>query len=223
MGAGFSLAMRDLEIRGAGNLLGTQQSGHIATVGYELYCRLLEQAVRRLKALPPAEPPQVTIDLPGEAWLPRDYIADFRTKIDVYRRLSRATEPPQIDDLAAELADRFGPLPPEAARLLDAARLRVAAAAHGIDAIGREAGMVLLRHHDRRALERLKAAGPPAAKTLRLVDDRTAYLPIDRRLFDAPDRLLEALRTVLRPARAEAYSPRPSRAAAHEPAGRSPP
>ena len=223
MGAGFSLAMRDLEIRGAGNLLGTQQSGHIATVGYELYCRLLEQAVRGLKALPPAEPPQVTIDLPGEAWLPRDYIADFRTKIDVYRRLSRATEEPQIDDLAAELADRFGPVPPEVRRLLDAARLRVAAAAFGIDAIGREAGMVLLRHHDRRALERLKAAGPPAARSLRLVDDRTAYLPLDQRLFAAPERLLEALRAVLRPARDGAYSPRPPRAAAHEPAGRSPP
>ena len=91
MGAGFSLAMRDLEIRGAGNLLGTQQSGHIATVGYELYCRLLEQAVRGMKALPPAEPPPVNVDLPGEAWLPRDYIPDLRAKIDVYRRLSRAT------------------------------------------------------------------------------------------------------------------------------------
>jgi transcription-repair coupling factor (superfamily II helicase) len=133
MGAGFSLAMRDLEIRGAGNLLGTQQSGHIATVGYELYCRLLEQAVRGIKALPPAEPPPVTIDLPGDAWLPREYIADFRAKIDVYRRLARATDDGQIDDLEKELSDRFGPLPVEAGRLLDFARLRVAAVAHGID------------------------------------------------------------------------------------------
>ncbi|NBW96341.1 MAG: transcription-repair coupling factor [Planctomycetia bacterium] len=223
MGAGFSLSMRDLEIRGAGNLLGTQQSGHIATVGYELYCRLLEQAVRGLKALPPADPPQVTIDLPGEAWLPRDYVADFRTKIDVYRRLSRATDERQVDDLAAELADRFGPLPAEAARLLDYARLRVDAARHGIDAIGREAGMVLLRHHDRRALERLKVGGPTAARSLRLVDDRTAYLPVDPRLFAAPERLLRVLRDVLRPSPGQAYSPRPPRAAAHEPAGRSPP
>jgi len=222
MGAGFSLAMRDLEIRGAGNLLGTQQSGHIATVGYELYCRLLEQAVRGLKALPPAEPPQVNIDLPGEAWLPRDYIADFRTKIDVYRRLSRATEDNQIDDLASELADRFGPAPAEARRLLDYARLRVAAASFGIDTVGREAGMVLLRHHDRRAMERLKAAGPPTARTLRIVDDRTAYLPLDPRLFEDPERLLQALRTVLRPVTGQAYSPRPPRAAAHAPAGRKP-
>jgi len=140
MGAGFSLAMRDLEIRGAGNLLGTQQSGHIATVGYELYCRLLEQAVRGLKAMPPAEPPPVTIDLPGTAWLPRDFIPDFRAKIDVYRRLSRVTGEGQVDDLAAELADRFGPLPAEVTRMLEFARLRVAAAAHGIDSITRQPG-----------------------------------------------------------------------------------
>src|ERR1700735_628165 len=73
MGAGFAIAMRDLEIRGAGNILGTQQSGHIAVVGYELYCELLEQAVRRLKKLPPKESVDVEVDLPGEAYLPRTY------------------------------------------------------------------------------------------------------------------------------------------------------
>jgi hypothetical protein len=114
-------------------------------------------------------------------------------------------------------------VPTEARRLLDYARLRVAAAGLGIDTIGREAGMVLLRHHDRRAIERLKAAGPPAARTLRIVDQRTAYLPLDKRLFDDPERLLQALRAVLRPAKGEAYSPRPLRAAAHGPAGREPP
>ena len=71
MGAGFAIAMRDLELRGAGNILGTQQSGHIATVGYELYCELLEQAVRKLKQLPPKVTVDVNIDLPGEAYLPR--------------------------------------------------------------------------------------------------------------------------------------------------------
>ncbi|NBV46501.1 MAG: hypothetical protein EBR86_12905 [Planctomycetia bacterium] len=131
MGAGFSLAMRDLEIRGAGNLLGTQQGGHIATVGYEPYCQLLEQAVRGLKALPPAEPPPVTIDLPGEAWLPRDYCSDFRTKNDIYRRLSRAREAAQVDELARELADRFGQPPEEARQLLDFAHLRCRATACG--------------------------------------------------------------------------------------------
>src|SRR5437870_6086842 len=73
MGAGFAIAMRDLEIRGAGNILGTQQSGHIAIIGYELYCELLEQAVRKLKRLPPKVSIDVSIDLPGQAFIPRTY------------------------------------------------------------------------------------------------------------------------------------------------------
>ena len=91
MGAGFALAMRDLELRGAGNILGTQQSGHIATVGYEMYCALLERAVRQLKKLPPRESVDVNIDLPGEAYLPRNYVPDMRAKIDLYRRLAQLT------------------------------------------------------------------------------------------------------------------------------------
>ena len=199
MGAGFSLAMRDLEIRGAGNLLGTQQSGHIATVGYELYCRLLEQAVRGMKALPPAEPPAITIDLPGEAWLPRDYIADFRAKIDVYRRLSRATAGSQVDELAAELGDRFGPLPREARRLLDFTRLKALAAGLGIDSITRHPGMIVIGHHNRAAMEKLRLAAGSRGKTLRIVDQKTVVMPIDEATAAAPDRVLEAVRTLLEP------------------------
>ena len=197
MGAGFSLAMRDLEIRGAGNLLGTQQSGHIATVGYELYCRLLEQAVRGLKAMPPAEPPPVAIDLPGEAWLPRDYIPDFRAKVDVYRRLSRAAAATQIDDLASELTDRFGPLPPEAARLLDFARLRVAAAGLGIDSITRHPGMVMFGHHDRAAMDRLRTAATKKGRTLRIVDQKTAVVPLHADTLAEPNKLLASVRSLV--------------------------
>jgi len=210
MGAGFSLAMRDLEIRGAGNLLGTQQSGHIATVGYELYCRLLEQAVRGIKALPPTEPPPVTIDLPGAAWLPREFIADFRAKIDVYRRLSRVTSDEQIDDLAAELADRFGPLPAEVTRMLGFARLRVAAVAHGIDSITRQPGMLMIGHHDLQAIQRLRLACQASGKALRVVGNRSAVVPLAPAVLEDPDRLLEAVRSLLRPARGRPYSPRPA-------------
>jgi transcription-repair coupling factor (superfamily II helicase) len=199
MGAGFSLAMRDLEIRGAGNLLGTQQSGHIATVGYELYCRLLEQAVRGMKALPPAEPPPVNIDLPGAAWLPRDYIADFRAKIDVYRRLSRATAASQIDELSAELGDRFGPLPVEAKRLLEFTRLKVLAAALGIDSITRHPGMIVIGHHDRAAMEKLRLAAGDRGKTVRIVDQKTVVMPIDQATASAPDRLMAAVSALLTP------------------------
>ena len=207
MGAGFSLAMRDLEIRGAGNLLGTQQSGHIATVGYELYCRLLEQAVRSIKSLPPVEPPTVIIDLPGEAWLPRDFLSDFRAKVDVYRRLSRTMEDRQVDDLAAELVDRFGPLPTEVKRLLELARLRIAATAYGIDAIVRREGMVMIGHHDQTAIAALKASGRPGAESLRMVDNTTAFLPLSKPIFSNPDRILEVLRTLLRPSRGRSTVP----------------
>src|SRR5690242_9390566 len=91
IGAGFAIAMRDLEIRGAGTILGTQQSGHIAAVGYELYCELLEKAVRRLKQMPARQSIEVNVALPGEAFLPRSYVPDIRAKIDLYRRIARVT------------------------------------------------------------------------------------------------------------------------------------
>ena len=197
MGAGFSLAMRDLEIRGAGNLLGTQQSGHIATVGYELYCRLLETAVRGLKHMPPAEPPPVNIDLPGEAWLPRDYVPDFRAKIDVYRRLSRATAERQVGDLAAELADRFGPLPDEARRLLDFARLRCRAIDLGIDSITRHPGMIMIGHHDRERIDRLRQAAAKKGRVMRVVDQKTAVAPLHADTLADPNKLLASVRSLL--------------------------
>src|SRR5439155_5709783 len=89
LGAGFKIALRDLEIRGAGNILGNQQSGHIAAVGYELYCQLLENAVRSLKNQPLRTPLEVELTLPWTAYLPRDYVSGQRPRIEVYRRLSR--------------------------------------------------------------------------------------------------------------------------------------
>src|SRR5205807_1910095 len=89
LGAGFKIAMRDLEIRGAGNILGTQQSGHIAAVGYELYCSLLENAVRSLKSMPLKTPLETTVELPWPAYLPRDYVPGQKQKIEIYRRLAR--------------------------------------------------------------------------------------------------------------------------------------
>src|SRR5439155_16246478 len=98
LGAGFKIAMRDLEIRGAGNLLGTQQSGHIAAVGYELYCQLLENAVRTLQKQPSRTPLEVTIDLPWPAYLPHDYVPGQRLRIEVYRRLTRVRDVRKLED-----------------------------------------------------------------------------------------------------------------------------
>src|SRR5436305_12701480 len=109
--AGFKIALRDLEIRGAGNILGTQQSGHIAAVGYELYCQLLENAVGQLKAQPRRAPMEVTLDLPWSAYLPRDYVTGQRLRIEAYRRLARIRKVERLNDFRTELRDRYGPIP----------------------------------------------------------------------------------------------------------------
>jgi transcription-repair coupling factor (superfamily II helicase) len=128
LGAGFKIALRDLEIRGAGNILGTQQSGHIAAVGYEMYCQLLENSVRRLKNQPLRTHLEVTVDLPWPAFLPRDYISGQRLKIEVYRRLARIRRLERLEDFRRELRDRFGPPPETVAWLLRLAELRLLAA-----------------------------------------------------------------------------------------------
>jgi transcription-repair coupling factor (superfamily II helicase) len=175
MGAGFALAMRDLELRGAGNILGTQQSGHIATVGYEMYCALLERAVRRLKKLPPRESVDVNIDLPGEAYLPRGYVPDMRAKIDLYRRLARMTTETAVDDFAGELVDRFGPLPEVVRHLLELARLRVWAHRSGVSSIRLEDRYAVFGYTSREKLSRLVSR---SAGRLRVADAVSAYLPL---------------------------------------------
>src|SRR5208283_2189960 len=118
LGAGFQIAIRDLEIRGAGNILGTEQSGHIAAIGYELYCELLEETVRHLKALPPKTNVEVDVDLPGEVYIPRTYVPDMRLKIDLYRRLARVSSRSELEDFRTELIDRFGPPPAVVQRMM---------------------------------------------------------------------------------------------------------
>lgn len=135
LGAGFKIAMRDLEIRGAGNILGTEQSGHITTVGYELYCQLLENAVRRLQGLPQRESPHVNVDLPLEAYLPNSFVPPGRQKIDVYRKISATQTREELHEAASELRDRFGPIPDVAANLLLLRELQLLAFPWGIDAV----------------------------------------------------------------------------------------
>jgi transcription-repair coupling factor (superfamily II helicase) len=127
LGAGFKIAMRDLEIRGAGNILGTQQSGHIAAVGYELYCQLLENAVRSMKNMPVKTHLEVNIDLPWEAFLPRDYVPGQKLRIEVYRRLSRIRTHESLGDFQNELRDRYGALPETTEWMIRLADLRLLA------------------------------------------------------------------------------------------------
>ena len=182
MGAGFSIAMRDLEIRGAGNLLGSQQSGHIAAIGYEMYCQMLEDAVRQAKKMPPRLSADVDIDLPIEALLPNDYVPDLRHKIDLYRRMAKIERPKQIEDVRAELVDRFGPLPPQAERMLGLCELRLDAAAWGIVSMTANDRFIVLRYIGRRRITKLAEQSPVA---IRVVDNQRAYIPIKG--FDMSD------------------------------------
>ncbi len=124
LGSGFKIAMRDLEIRGAGNLLGSDQSGHVAAVGYDLYVQLVAEAVAAAKGEPVKSVEVVTIDVPGEASLPASYVAAEDARLEAYRRLAKATDHQGVDDVEAEWLDRFGPLPVAARGLLDLGHLR---------------------------------------------------------------------------------------------------
>jgi transcription-repair coupling factor (superfamily II helicase) len=124
LGSGFKIAMRDLEIRGAGNLLGSGQSGHIAAVGYDLYCQMVSEVVAELKGEPLREPAEVKVDLPMDANLPPTYVPKEDLRLEAYRRLAAVTSDEDVDDIRAEWLDRYGPLPDEAAALIDVARLR---------------------------------------------------------------------------------------------------
>ncbi|MEK7410809.1 MAG: TRCF domain-containing protein, partial [Actinomycetota bacterium] len=125
LGSGFKIAMRDLEIRGAGNLLGEAQSGHIAAVGYDLYCQLVTEAVAEMKNEPlPQIVPELKLDVPTQAYLPTDYVSKEELRLDAYRRLAAVTSGNDVDDIGAEWVDRYGPLPAPAQALLAVGRLR---------------------------------------------------------------------------------------------------
>jgi len=128
LGSGFKIAMRDLEIRGAGNLLGTGQSGHVAAVGYDLYCQMVSEVVAELKGEEVREPAEIKLDLPLDANLPKDYVAKEELRLEAYRRLAAVTTEAEVDDIRSEWEDRYGPVPDAAAALLDVARLRAEAA-----------------------------------------------------------------------------------------------
>jgi transcription-repair coupling factor (superfamily II helicase) len=171
LGAGFRIALKDLEIRGAGNLLGLEQSGYIAAVGFDLYCQLLSEAVKELKAGQPVAPgptvdvtlePMPTIDLPLSAYLPEDYVADPAVRLILYQRLAKARAIEEVSQIKGELRDRFGSLPAEAENLLYVVNLRVLAAKDGIQSISAEGRAVVIRLKGGRKFDyrQLKQARP---------------------------------------------------------------
>ncbi len=132
LGSGYRIAMRDLELRGAGNLLGDEQSGHVAAVGFELYCELLAEAVAELQGAPPAAAKPVRVEAQVDAYVPAGYVPLEAVKIDVHRRVALAVDRSELREIEAELADRFGPLPEPVSNLLAIQELRLVAADMGM-------------------------------------------------------------------------------------------
>ena len=155
LGAGFRIALKDLEIRGAGNILGSEQSGYIADVGYELYCRLLENAVRELRKEKVTDATDTYVDLDVGARFAEGYGGDTALRLGFYRRIAGARDRAELDALQDEIADRCGPMPDEARLLFDVGRLRILGQDHGIGRFSLETG--------RRAADRVLRRGAGVA------------------------------------------------------------
>jgi transcription-repair coupling factor (superfamily II helicase) len=138
LGSGFKIAMRDLEIRGAGNLLGPEQHGQIASVGFELYCRLLEEAIREKKGEVTPELPEPIIEIPVDAYIPSEYIEDNKQKVGLYKKVANAGSVDSLKDIYHEVLDRFGDPPQSVLNLLNIARIKVLAKELGVAAITKE-------------------------------------------------------------------------------------
>jgi len=152
LGSGFQIAMRDLEIRGAGNILGTEQHGHIAAVGFTLYCNLLKRTIDRLKGKEVPEEMDVVFRLDLSAYIPKSYIPHNKQRIDIYRRMAQALRQEEIADIAAEMKDRFGPPPEEALNLIEIASLKIWARNEKISRVEVSDGKVIAERAGRKLM-----------------------------------------------------------------------
>jgi transcription-repair coupling factor (superfamily II helicase) len=186
LGSGFKIAMRDLELRGAGNLLGPEQSGHIASIGYDLYCRLLERAVRKIKHQP--LPPEVDtqLDLGLDLRIPQGYVKSPRQRLELYRRLARLGDEAQAEALSREVNDRFGKPPREFERMLAAALVRARLARLGVVSLTVAEDHLKLRAVSAARTHRTLSL---ASRNFRVLDETTLALPLRAGLETPEDRL----------------------------------
>ena len=192
LGAGFQIAMRDLEIRGAGNLLGSQQSGHIAAVGYELYCQLLDQSVHSLRGEPAPKRLDVHIELGLNVSIPRAYIPANQQRMDLYRRLAACGTRAELQQLQRDMLDAFGRPPKPVGLLVDIAKLRLGASDMGITSLHRKSPDVIFRVESHRLAEPLLKTLTQLG-TVRLPDvDSVYWRPSDTALLK-PRSLLKTL------------------------------
>jgi transcription-repair coupling factor (superfamily II helicase) len=196
LGSGFQIALRDLEIRGAGNLLGAEQHGHIATVGFDTYCRILQESVAEMKGEPIPQEPELRIDLPVKAFVPPGWVAQEALRLDLYRRISTAGDHERLAEVRAETEDRYGALPTEVQTLFAIASLRVTASRLAVEEVSTYRDQVRLRPvsiPDVLLLdlsERVpRATFHPERRTLNLVPERVFGVDLVRWV---EERLLEA-------------------------------
>ena len=199
LGAGFQIAMRDLEIRGAGNILGAEQSGHITTVGYEMYCQLLETAVKRLRGQPTDELRRADVQLEIDAHIPAGYVPTESQRISLYRQLRRTATAEALGEIAAEIEDMYGPLPEEVRRLTDLETVRVMAGRLGIRSVHRKAGDLTILLDDVAILGPLFGQAVDAevrdAGVVRVLDPHTVVWRLHA--DTSADRMLALLKKVL--------------------------
>lgn len=159
LGSGFKIAMRDLELRGAGNLLGAQQHGHMEAIGYDLYCKMLSEAVKEAKGIAVQEDFETTVDLELDAYIPEDYITNEFQKLDIYKRIAGIENDAEYEDMLEELMDRFGEPPRSVQNLLAVARLKAAAHQVYIVELKQTGNTVKMTMHER---AKLNPQGIPA-------------------------------------------------------------
>ena len=192
LGAGFRIALRDLEIRGAGNILGPEQSGHIQTVGYQMYCDLLAEAVKGLKNEPVEPIPTAVIDLGFATYIPKDYIPMNRNRMDAYRKIAVARVAEDLDQIRDEFVDVYGPVPDEVELLLNLAELRIKAGKHNIKSIvasGRDLIFTFEKDHSGNA----QALFANVSGKIRIPDPKVVYLRLAKNYFE-PGTLISILR-----------------------------
>ncbi|MBX3374174.1 MAG: transcription-repair coupling factor [Phycisphaeraceae bacterium] len=205
LGAGFRIALRDLELRGAGNLLGAEQSGHIAAVGYEMYCRLLEQEVESLRRGGAALAAPTIVDLRDTGSIPGSWIAAETRRLDAYRRIALASDAAHLERLEQDLVTAYGPVPKRARILLELAEIRILATQAGIRCIRRHDPDIVLECGDPAALARRCADFPGTLRVVEPMEGRD----VPALYWRPPARFLEpqSLRTVLRRRLAGAVAP----------------
>jgi len=195
LGTGFRVAALDLEIRGAGNLLGGEQSGQINAVGFDLYCRLLEQTVEELKGQKPEEEVSTTINLNVDIRIPEDYLADASQRLRMYKRISSATGDDELDVLKQEMQDRYGQYPEPVENLFRYARLRLAALDLQVQGIEKNRNQIFFRFVDQSKIS--------ASKLLQLItrDKKAAFSPQGLLTLDVPEmtpaQLFDAIHKIL--------------------------